>query len=150
MIVTMTSGTYPWLFVTQIFHVGFQPSHGGRAQNFNSTTSRLWFSISRKSPQKKTTPQVLEYRLNCEMYTLYADAVGVLLHINRMFTMGKLKSYLFFHRKFSFFTSSYCLRVGQGMQQAWLYMGYPLFHIQGDQCDLIVTNLGRMTSIDQK
>jgi hypothetical protein len=36
------------------------------------------------------------------------------------------------------------------MQQAWLYMGYPLFHIQGDQCDLIVTNLGRMTLIDQK
>ena len=81
------------------------------------------------------------------MYTLYADAVGVLLHINRMFTMGKLKSSLFFDRKFSFFTSSYCLRVGQGMQQAWLY---PLFHIQGDQCDLIVTNLGRMTLIDQK
>ena len=84
------------------------------------------------------------------MYTLYADAVGVLLHINRMFTMGKLKSSLFFDRKFSFFTSPYCLRVGQGMQQAWLYMGYPLFHIQGDQCDLIVTNLGRMTLIDQK
>jgi hypothetical protein len=30
-----------------------------------------------------------------EMYTLYTDAVGVLLHINRMFTMGKLKSSLF-------------------------------------------------------
>jgi hypothetical protein len=54
MIVTTTSGTYPWLFVTQIFHVGFQPSQGGRAQNFNSTTSRLVQYI--KKIQKKNNP----------------------------------------------------------------------------------------------
>jgi hypothetical protein len=29
----MTSGTYPWLFVTQIFH-NSQPSHGGDSKIF--------------------------------------------------------------------------------------------------------------------
>jgi hypothetical protein len=33
-----TSGTYPWSFVTQIFHNG-QPSHGGDLQNFELVTS---------------------------------------------------------------------------------------------------------------
>ena len=33
-----TSGTYPWSFVTQIFHNG-QPSHGGDRQNFELMTS---------------------------------------------------------------------------------------------------------------
>jgi len=31
-----TSGTYPWSFVTQIFHSG-QPSHGGDRKIFNFT-----------------------------------------------------------------------------------------------------------------
>jgi len=29
----MTSGTYPWSFMTQIFHSG-QPSHGGDRKTF--------------------------------------------------------------------------------------------------------------------
>jgi len=33
-----TSGTYPWLFVTQIFHNG-QPSHGGDRKTFEVMTS---------------------------------------------------------------------------------------------------------------
>ena len=33
-----TSGTYPWSFVTQIFHNG-QPSHGGDRKNFEVMTS---------------------------------------------------------------------------------------------------------------
>jgi hypothetical protein len=33
-----TSGTYPWSFVTQIFHNG-QPSHGGNRKNFEMMTS---------------------------------------------------------------------------------------------------------------
>jgi hypothetical protein len=33
-----TSGTYPWSFVTQIFHNG-QPSHGGNRKNFEMITS---------------------------------------------------------------------------------------------------------------
>jgi hypothetical protein len=36
----MTSGTYPWSFVTQIFHNG-QPSHGGNRKIFEVMTSTL-------------------------------------------------------------------------------------------------------------
>ena len=35
-----TSGTYPWSFVTQIFHNG-QPSHGGNRTIFEVMTSTL-------------------------------------------------------------------------------------------------------------
>ena len=35
-----TSGTYPWSFVTQIFHSG-QPSHGGVRKIFEVMTSTL-------------------------------------------------------------------------------------------------------------
>ena len=35
-----TSGTYPWSFVTQIFHNG-QPSHGGDRKFFEVITSTL-------------------------------------------------------------------------------------------------------------
>jgi hypothetical protein len=35
-----SSGTYPWSFVTQIFHSG-QPSHGGDRTNFEVMTSTL-------------------------------------------------------------------------------------------------------------
>ena len=34
------SGTYPWSFVTQIFHSG-QPSHGGDRKSFEVMTSTL-------------------------------------------------------------------------------------------------------------
>jgi len=33
-----TGGTYPWSFVTQIFHSG-QPSHGGDSKTFEVMTS---------------------------------------------------------------------------------------------------------------
>jgi hypothetical protein len=36
----MISGTYPWSFVTQIFHSG-QPSHGGDRKLFEAMTSTL-------------------------------------------------------------------------------------------------------------
>ena len=36
----MISGTYPWSFVTQIFHSG-QPSHGGDRKIFEVMTSSL-------------------------------------------------------------------------------------------------------------
>ena len=37
-VVLTTSGTYPWSFVTQIFHNG-QPSHGGDRKTFEVMTS---------------------------------------------------------------------------------------------------------------
>jgi len=36
--VLTTNGTYPWSFVTQIFHNG-QPSHGGNREAFEVMTS---------------------------------------------------------------------------------------------------------------
>ena len=33
-----TSGTYPWSFVTQLFHIG-QPSHGGDRKTVEVMTS---------------------------------------------------------------------------------------------------------------
>jgi hypothetical protein len=36
-------------------------------------------------------PQTLEYRINLEIYTPYAGAGEILLHINGKFTMRKLK-----------------------------------------------------------
>ena len=38
--------------------------------------------------------QAPEYRINCEIYTPYAGAAGMFLHINGKFSMGKLKSSL--------------------------------------------------------
>jgi hypothetical protein len=38
--VLTTGGTYPWSFVTQIFHNG-QPSHGGDRKIFEVMTSNL-------------------------------------------------------------------------------------------------------------
>jgi hypothetical protein len=39
-LVLTTSGTYPWSFVTQIFHNG-QPSHGGDRKIFEVMASTL-------------------------------------------------------------------------------------------------------------
>ena len=47
--------------------------------------------LSRKSWYE---PQVLEYLINWEYYTLHAGVVGMLLHNNGKITMGKLKSSL--------------------------------------------------------
>ena len=35
----MIGGTYPWSFVTQLFHNG-QPSHGGDGKTFDLMTSK--------------------------------------------------------------------------------------------------------------
>jgi hypothetical protein len=90
-----TSGTYLWSSVTQIFHRG----DDCKSDDFNLTKRNPLFSsflvsshpLSRKSLWE---PQALEYRNNWEIYTPYAGAAGVLLHMNGKFTMGKLKSSL--------------------------------------------------------
>ena len=77
--VLTTSGTYPWSFVTQVFH-NSQPSHCG---DFNFTKGNPWFScfpFSSNSLSGKSwyEPQALEYRINWEIYTPYAGAAGML------------------------------------------------------------------------
>ena len=98
-----TSGTYPWSFVTQIFHNG-QPSHGGDRQFFEVMTSTLPKGTlgSVASLLAETLDLDLDRNQNLwnivssERYILHMqDAGGMLLHINGMFTMGKLKSSLY-------------------------------------------------------
>ena len=92
-----TSGTYPWSFVTHIFHNG-QPSHGGDRNIFEVMTSTLpkgtlgsvafllAATLYQGNPDRN-------HKL-WEIYTPYAGAAGMLLHINGKFTMGKLKTSL--------------------------------------------------------
>ena len=67
--------------------------------DFNWTKWNPWFSsflfstnpLSRKSWY---APQALDYRINWEIYTPYAGAAVMVLHMNGKFTMRKLKSSL--------------------------------------------------------
>ena len=83
-----TSGTYPWSFVTHIFHNG-RPSHGDDrktlSEDFNWTKRNPWFSsfIVSSNPLSMKSwyePKALEYRINrewnkekekCIWFTLY-------------------------------------------------------------------------------
>jgi hypothetical protein len=42
--VLTTSGTYPWSFVTPIFHNG-QPSHGGDCKTFEFILTNIWITV---------------------------------------------------------------------------------------------------------
>ena len=60
-----TSGTYPWSFVTQIFHNG-EPSHGvdRKSDDFNLTKRNSWFSsflVSSNPLSRKSSTLNIEY-----------------------------------------------------------------------------------------
>jgi hypothetical protein len=66
-----------------------------RCGDFNLTNRNSWFSsflVSCKEILIGTTSSGMEYGIIREIYTPYAGASGILLHINGKFTMGKLKS----------------------------------------------------------
>ena len=68
------------------------------------------------------------------MYAPYADAVGMLLHINGKFTMGKVKSSIL---SLSFVLSRPSLsisRVCQDMKQTYLYLWYVSAEIRITVC----------------
>jgi hypothetical protein len=65
-----TSGTYPWSFVTQIFHNG-QPSHGGDRKIFKVMTSTL----------PKGTVGSVASLLAATLYQRHADRNHKLLNI---------------------------------------------------------------------
>ena len=97
-----TSGTHPWSFVTQIVHSG-QPSHSGDREIFEVVISTLPKGThgSVASLLAATLYQGNHDRnhklwniASSEIYTPYAGAAGMLLHINGKFTMGQLKSSL--------------------------------------------------------
>ena len=89
--------------MTQIFHNG-QPSHGGDRNLFEVMTSILPKGTlgSVASLSAATLYQGNPYRnhklwnvVSSErLYTPYAGAAGMLLHINGKLTMGKMKSSL--------------------------------------------------------
>ena len=71
------------------------------SDDFNLTNRNPWFrnflilvSTNPLSKKYRYEPLSLEYRINWEIYTPYAGAAGILLHINGKFTMRKLKSSL--------------------------------------------------------
>jgi hypothetical protein len=92
--VLTTSGAYPWLFATQIFHNG-QPSHDDinlTKRNIGLVSSLLAAALYHEI-LIVTISTRMSYILR-GIYTPYAGAAGLLLHINGKFTMGKLKSSL--------------------------------------------------------
>ena len=91
-----TSGTYPWSFLTQVFHNG-QPSHGGDGQSFEVMTSTLPKGtigsvaslLAEALDLDLDRNQKLWNIVSSERYILHMqDAGGMLLHINVKFTMG--------------------------------------------------------------
>jgi hypothetical protein len=108
------------------------------SEDVNLTKRNPWFSsflvssnlLSRKSWEE---PYALEYRINWSMYTPYAGAAGMLLHVSGKFTMGNWNH--LFCRNVSLLTAPYCQcwGVGQGMQETYLCLWYPLFQAQWDR-----------------
>ena len=91
------------VIATQIFHNG-QPRHGGNRNIFEVMTSSLpkgtlvsvaslLAASSTKDILIGATSSDISYHLR-DIYLIYIYVVGMLLHINGKFTMGKLKSSL--------------------------------------------------------
>ena len=57
-----------------------------------SVASLLAAILYQRNPDKER--QAVEDRINEDIYSSYASAAGMLLHIDRTFTMGKLESSL--------------------------------------------------------
>ena len=95
-----TSGTYPWSFVTQIFHSG-QPSHGGdrKSDDFNLTKNhKLWniASTERYIPRMQVLLECCYIWKECSQWENWIISFVV-----------------------SFLTSNHCYLLGvwQGMKQ---------------------------------
>jgi hypothetical protein len=141
--VFMTSETYLWSFVTQIFHNG-QPSHFSDHKLFEVMTS---------TEQRETLGSVSSL-LAATLYQWNPDRNhqlwNIILTERYIFHMQVLECcYIWmessqwehwnhlFCRKVSFFTTPHCQfrGVGQGMKQTYLYLWYLLFQAQWDRCD---------------
>ena len=95
--VLTTSGTYPWSFVTQIFHNG-QPNHGGDRNTF----------------------EVMEF-VSTERDILHIQVLLECCYIWMESPQWEIWNNLF-SRQVSFLTAPYCQfrGVGQGMKQVYL------------------------------
>jgi hypothetical protein len=118
----MTSGTYPWSFVTRIFRSG-QPIHGGDRNIFEVMTSTLpKGTLDSVASLLGTTSSGISYHLR-DIYSICRCCWNVATY--------KWKVHLFC-RKVSFLTDPHCRfrGLGQGMKQTYLYLWYPLFQAQ--------------------
>jgi hypothetical protein len=83
-----------WSFVTQIFHSG-QPIHGGDCKTLASVVSLLAATLYQGNPDRNHKCwNIVSTEIYIYIYTPYAGAAGLFLHMNGTFTMGKLKSSL--------------------------------------------------------
>ena len=139
-----TSGTYPWSFVTQIFHYG-QSSHGGDRKTFevmtstylrgtlDSVASLLAATLYQGNPDRN---HKLWNFVSTERFILHMQVLLECCYIWMESSQWENWNNLFCC-KVSFLTALYCQfrGVGQGMKQTYLYMWYPLFEAQWDRCD---------------
>ena len=127
--VLTTSGTYPWSFVTQIFHNG-QPRHGGDRKTFEEMTSTWprgtlgsvasWLAakLYQGNPDRN---HKLWNIVSTERYILHMQVLleccYILMEISQWENLNNL-----FCRKVSFLTAPHCQfrGVGHGMKQTYI------------------------------
>ena len=141
--VITTSGTYPWSFVTQIFHID-QPGDGGERKIFEVMISTLPKRTLGSVASLLAEPSIKEILIG-------TTSSGISYHLRDIYSICRccwnvvtyMKSsqwenwYHFFCRKVSFLTDPHCRfrGVGQGIKQIFLYPWYPLFQAQWGRCD---------------
>ena len=94
------------------------------------TTNNCRLSITKQPSINSDRTHKLWNIVSNEIYTPYEDAAGMLLHINRKFTMGKWRSFLVEeHCSYPLLSQFIC--IGQGMQHTMMYLSinYPLFNV---------------------
>jgi hypothetical protein len=138
------SGTYPWSFVTQIFHNG-QLSHGGDLKlskwwlqpnlrrTFGSVASLLAATLYQGNPDRN---HKLWNILWAERYILHMQVLPECCYIWMESSQWENWNN-FICRKVSFFTTPHCQFrcVGHVMKQTYLYVWHTLFQAQWDRCD---------------
>ena len=139
-----TNGTYPWSFVTHIFH-NCQPSYGGDRKIFEvmtstlpkgiigSVASLLAANLYQGHPDRNNK---LWNIVSSERYILHMRVLLGCCYIKMESSQCENLNHLFC-RKVSFLTDPHCRFrvVCQGMKQTYLYLWYPLFQAQWDRCD---------------
>ena len=121
----MTSGTYPWSFVTQIFHCG-QPSHGDDRKIFEVMTST--------SPKGTLgTVTLCQQQPSIKEILIGTTSSGIPNHLRDRYSICRccwnvaIYKWKVHNGKIEIISSVVMFRsVGQGMKQTYLYLWYPL------------------------
>jgi hypothetical protein len=139
-----TSGTYPWSFMTQIFHNG-QPSHSGDHKIFevmtstlpkgilDSVASLLAATLYQGNPER-TTSFVISYHLR-DKYSICKCCWNIATYTCKVHN-GNIEIISFVVRFLNrpSLSISRC-RSRYELTYLYLYLWYPLFQAQCDRCD---------------